>query len=97
MSKAEKLKFLIDTGGDILIVKGASLKPGFDYELTKGVNVRGISKALLRTEGTVTLKLLTPTHETTHTFHVMGDGFDCQYDGILGRDFWENEGHHQLL
>ena len=84
LSKKEKLKFLIGTGAEISIVKGASLKPGFDYEPTKGINMRGISNTLLRTEATVTLKLLTPTHETIHTFHVMGDSFDCQYGRILG-------------
>jgi hypothetical protein len=91
LSKAEKLKFLIDTREEISIVKGASLKPGFNYEPTKGINVRGISSSLLTTEGTVTLKLLTPTRETTHTFRIMGDSFDCLYDGILGQDFWKNK------
>jgi len=91
LSKSEKLKFLIDTGAEISIVKGASLNPGFNYEPTKGINVRGISNALLKTEGTVILKIFTPTHETTHTFHIMGDGFDCQYDGILGQDFWTDK------
>ena len=91
LSKTEKLKFLIDTGGEISIVKGASLNPGFNYEPTKGINVRGISNALLKTEGTVMLKIFTHTHETTHTFHIMGDGFDCQYDGILGQDFWKDK------
>jgi hypothetical protein len=84
LSKRKKLKFLIGTGAEILIVMSASLKPGFDYEPTKGINMRGISDALLRTKATVTLKLLTPMHETIHTFHVMGGSFDCQYGGILG-------------
>jgi len=35
------------------------------------------------------LKLFTETHETTHVFHVMGSSFSCQYDGILGQDFWK--------
>ena len=34
------------------------------------------------------MKLFTETHETEHIFHVMGSGFSCQYDGILGQDFW---------
>lgn len=80
-----------DTRAEISIVKGASLKRGFNYEPTKGISVRGIANALLRIEGTVTLKLLTPTHETTHIFHIMGDSFDCLYDGILGQDFWKNK------
>jgi hypothetical protein len=86
----EKLKFLIDTGAEISIVKSTSLKPGFKFEPTKGINVKGISNALLRTEGTAALKLLTPTHETTHTFHIMGNSFECNYGGILGQDFWKD-------
>jgi hypothetical protein len=85
------LKFLIDTGADISIVKSASLKPVFNYEPTKGINMKGISNALLRTEGTAALKLLTPTHETTHTFHIMRNSFECNYDGILGQDFWKDK------
>jgi len=37
------------------------------------------------------LKLFTPTHETTHLFHIMGDSFDCRYGGILGQDFWKGK------
>jgi hypothetical protein len=33
------MKFLIGTGEEIYIVMGASLKPGFDYEPTKGINM----------------------------------------------------------
>jgi hypothetical protein len=91
LSRTEKLRFLIDTGAEITIVKGASLRPEFDHQPNKGINVKGIADTLLRTEGTVTLKLFTTTHETTHTFHVMGDNFDCRCDGILGRDFVEDK------
>ena len=64
-SKTEKLQFLIDTGAVISIVKGKSLKPGTNYEPTKGINMKGMSNALITNEGTVTLKLLTSSHETT--------------------------------
>ena len=92
LGRTEKLRFLIDTGAEISIVRGNRLRPGFNYEPTKGINVKGISNSLLRTEGTVMLKLLTLTHETNHLFHVMGEGFDCRYDGILGQDFWKDKG-----
>jgi hypothetical protein len=91
LGRTEKLRFLVDTGAKISIVKGASLRPGFHYQPSKGIDVRGIANTLLKTEGTVTPRLFTPTHETTHAFHVMGDGFDCRYDGILGRGFWEDK------
>lgn len=89
-SKTGKLKFLIDTGAKISVVKGTSLGPEFRSESTKGINIKGIFSSLLRTECTTRLKLFTPTHETTHVFHVMGNDFGCQYYGILGQDFWKN-------
>ena len=45
----------------------------------------------MNTEGTITLKLFTDTHETTHPFHVVGSEFGIQYDGILGRNFFEDK------
>jgi hypothetical protein len=95
LSKAGKLRFLIDTGAEISVAKGASLKPKLNYESTKGINIKGISDSLLKTEGTTTLRLFTSTHETTHThthtFHILVSDFGCQYDGILGQDFWKDE------
>jgi hypothetical protein len=35
LSKAKKLKFLIDTGAEISIVKSTSLKPGSNTNLLK--------------------------------------------------------------
>jgi hypothetical protein len=67
------------------------LRPGFNYEPTKGINIKGISEVLLKTKGTVLLKLFTLTQETTHLFHVMGEDFDCRYDRILGQDFWKDK------
>ena len=43
---------------------------------------------MMKTEGSIILKLF--KHETTHTFHV-GNEFGIQYDGILGRDFFEDK------
>jgi len=91
LDRTEKLKFLIDTGTEISIARGNRLRPEINYEPTKAFNVKGIFNALLSTEGTVMLKLLTLTHETTHLFHVMG-GLDCRYDEILGQDFWKHKG-----
>jgi len=91
LSKTEKLNFLIDTEAEISIISGTSWRRGFNYEPTQGINVTGLSNALLKTEGTIILKLFTPTHETTHLFHIIGDSFDCRYGGILGQDFWKGK------
>jgi hypothetical protein len=63
------------------------LKPGCDSKTENVIEVKGISKGVMKTKGTINLKLFTDTHETTHDFHVIGDSFQLQYDGILGRDF----------
>ena len=88
-SRTGKLKFLVDTGAEISVVKDSSLNPGIMYESKEGISIKGISDSFLKTKGTARLKLFTETHETTHIFHVMGSSFSCHYDGILGQDFWK--------
>ena len=90
LSRTEKLKFLIDTGAEISVVKSSSMKPGIVYESTEGNNIKGKPYSFLKTEGKTMLKLFTQTHESTHVFHVVGSNFGCQCDGILGQDFWKN-------
>ena len=36
------------------------------------------------------LKLFTETHETTQTFHVLGEDSEMYYDAILGKNFLED-------
>lgn len=38
-----------------------------------GINLKGISNTVMKTEGTVVLKLFTDTYQTTHTFRVVGN------------------------
>ena len=88
-SKTGKLKFLIDTGAEISVLKESSIHLGINYDSTKGINIKGISDSFFKTKGTIALTLFTQTHEATHVFHVVGSNFGCQYDGILGQDFWK--------
>jgi hypothetical protein len=84
LGKTGKLRFLIGTGAEISIIRGAKLKPEVKFEPANGISVKGISDALLGTEGTVLLILFTLTHETAHLVHVMGEDLGCRRDGILG-------------
>ncbi|PNF14896.1 hypothetical protein B7P43_G05140 [Cryptotermes secundus] len=92
LSKTNELKFLIDTGAEISLVRSSSLKPEVEISCSEGINVKGISNTIMRTKGTTELRLFAGPYETTHTFHVMNDNFQWQYDGILGRDFWIDKG-----
>ena len=88
-SKTGKLKFLIDIGAEISVVKESSINLGINYDSTKEINIKGISDSFLKTKGTIVLTFFTQTHEATHVFHVVGSNFGCQDDGILGQDFWK--------
>jgi hypothetical protein len=91
MSRTDKLKFLVNNGADIAVVRDSSFKPGFDFKSDNVIEIKGISKGVMKSNGTINLKLFTDTHKTTHDFYVIGDSFLLQYDGILGRDFWESK------
>jgi hypothetical protein len=84
-----KLKFLIDTGAEISIIRSSSLIPGVEYDWHKRMEIKGISNTVMKTLGKIKLKLFTDTHETTHTFHVLGGKFDTHCDAILGKEFLE--------
>ena len=86
---SRKLKFLIDTGAEISIIRSSCLTSGDEYQWHKGMDIKGISNTVIKTVGTVELKLFTDTHETTHTFHVLEGNFGTHYDAILGKDFLE--------
>jgi len=91
LGKENNLTFLLDTGADLSVIKRSSLQPGIKYTLKGGISIKGISNRIMKTEGTKILKLFTDTHETTHTFHVVGNEFGMQYDDILGRNFFEDK------
>jgi len=88
LGKENKLTFLLDTGADLSVIKGSSLQSRINYALKGGILIKGISDTIMKTKETIALKLFTDTHETTHTFHFVGNEFEIQYDGILGRDFF---------
>jgi len=43
---ARKLKFLIDTGAEISIIRSSSLTPGVNYQFHEGVDIKGISNTV---------------------------------------------------
>jgi hypothetical protein len=84
----EKLKFLVDTGAQLSLCKYASTKEGSVFDPKIVVNVRGISRCTERTLGEIEMGLSTENYETTHSFHIAGDGIRIPYDGILDQDFF---------
>jgi hypothetical protein len=94
---SKEVKFLIDTGAEISIIKKSSLNNAVSYKVHKGVEIKGIGNAVLRTDGIVELKLLTVKHEMVHTFHMISEPSALQCDGILGKDFLEERERESVI
>jgi hypothetical protein len=87
----EKLRVLVDTRAPLSLCKYDSIKQGSVDDPGKGVDVRGISSSTERTLGETEMNLSTADYETTHIFHVVGDGIRIPYDAISGQDFFESK------
>jgi transposase InsO family protein len=85
-----KLRLLIDTGAELCLLNCRSLKDGTGYRPGTALNVRGISSKVERTLGEVDVKLMIGNYEIEHKFHIVGEGIDIPYDGVLGKDFFES-------
>jgi hypothetical protein len=85
----KKLKVLIDTGAEILIIRSSSLAPGIEYQLQEGVDLKGVSNTVTKTERTIDLTLFTDTRWAIHPLHVVGENSEMHYDAILGKDYLE--------
>jgi hypothetical protein len=85
----KKLKFLLDTGAEISIIRSSSLTLGVECQLQERVDIKEITNTALKTEGTIDLKLFTDTHETIHTFLVYRENSSMHFDAFLGKDFLE--------
>ena len=73
MGKENKLTFLLDTGADLSVFKRSSLQSRVRYALKGGIGIKGISDTIIKTEGTITLKLFTDARETTHTHFMLSE------------------------
>ena len=68
-----------------------------NYRFHEGLDIKGISNTVMRTEGTIELKLFTETRVTTNTFHVLGMDSEMLYDVILGKDFFGRQGSVSII
>ena len=88
----EILKFLIDTGAQLILCKYASIKEGSVCDPKRVVNVTGISSCTERKLCENEMCLSSESYETTHIFQIVGDGIRIPYGGVLGQDFFISKG-----
>jgi hypothetical protein len=70
------------------VLKCATVRDGTVYHPNKALNVRGKSNG---TQEELQAKLIIENHENEQSFHVVGDGLNIPYDGLLGRYFFESK------
>jgi hypothetical protein len=65
---SRKLKFLIDTGAEISVIRSSSVAPEVEYQRHKGMEIKGISNTVMKTLGKIDFKTVyLPTHMRPHT------------------------------
>ena len=94
---SKEVKFFIDTGAEISLIKEASLHSEASNKLRKSAKLKGIGNAVLKTDGIVGLKLFTEKHLTVHNVQVLSETSALQCDGILGKNFLEERERESVI
>jgi hypothetical protein len=86
-SKTRKIRFLLDTGPDISLVKSSMLARGTEFDPDQKVKIKSVNESIVETHGTLVLHILGGGVVSPFKFHLVNKQVDLVYDGILGRDF----------
>ena len=87
ISKENELLFLIDTGADISILKGAKLIGTTEYDPDRKVMVKCVDGSPMETHGVLEARIELKNSSIVHNFQLVNKQADIPCDGILGRDF----------
>ena len=88
------LSLMVDSSSDISIIKINSIKNNKAYNPNEQSYKQGIGKGSFTTIGTTNGFLQIGGYKIAKTFHIVDENFPIQVDGILGRDFFENNNSH---
>lgn len=79
------IKFLVDTGAEISMIKEKIINDEINYD--KIIKIKGLGPEIFETIGQVNLNLYKDREIFFHDFHVIHGKNLIECDGILGRDF----------
>ena len=89
LGKEDKLKFLVDTGADVSLIKSDKLNGEGTYDPDKAIFLQGIGPNNIQSFGTTICSVRFGKLDLTHEFHLVSKTLNLKYDGILGNDFFE--------
>jgi predicted aspartyl protease len=87
-SKSRRLKFLLDTGADICLIKSTELLGTTEFNPKQRVKVKSVDGSIVETHGVVKIC----AHEGNQIFHLVNNQVELVCDGIVGRDFLQHTG-----
>lgn len=79
--------FLVDSQGDICVIKQNALVDGIAVDTADISTIRGVSAEPIITYGSVMVDMYFDDLVVTHKFHVVPNNFAIPTDGLIGRDF----------
>lgn len=79
--------FLVDTQADVCIIRKSSLSDLMNINVSRRINIRGITLDAIKSLGTIDIDLYVDQNVITHEFNVVPDQFNIECDGIIGKDF----------
>lgn len=85
----QRLRFLIDTGSQLCMIKLSSVKPGIKFDPEGKMRIKGISSEITETLGSVVLNLQVGNLRMKHRFQLVPENLDIPYDGLVGSDLWK--------
>jgi hypothetical protein len=86
-SKTGKIRFLLDTGADISLVKSSMLARGTEFDPNQKVKIKSVNGSIVKTHGTLVLHIFGEGVVSPFKVHLVNKQVDLVYDGILGSDF----------
>lgn len=83
----DKGTFLVDSQGDICVIKRSALDEGVKINKSHISTIKGVTEEPIETCGTVKMDIFIDDIIITHIFHVVPDRFAIPTDGLIGKDF----------
>lgn len=84
---AYPLTFLCDSQADISVIKISAVEYQLRINGDERINIKGVTKDIIESIGTVQLELRFESTRIKFKFHVVPDEFNVPSNGIIGRDF----------
>lgn len=79
--------FLVDSQADVSIIRRSSLKSTAPINIEEIINISGVTKGVVRSEGSINTLICVDIRNVEHNFVVVPSDFPIPTDGILGKDF----------